>query len=306
MKTVTSTLFSILLAINFGQSQSLTVDETINYINKLSIEFPNEGKYYDVISISKEGYIKLESYKVAGNESWNNKPSLRYTQRFHHSDVDLPKVSIDESIGWVVIPCKKDEDCMACEGASYLSPKVAHASAIDSYTEKKLLNAWSYLLSLLAESTQYKRDDTNDPFSPVNFNNSVTGNTPLVKVPLSEENGVFTLFAQIGNTRLKFIFDSGASETSISAQAERQLIDNKVIQKSDYLKPGLYRIADGSIIAARRVRISKMKIGDYFVSNISVSIGTTDSPLLLGRNVLDKFKKWSVDNGTSHLILEKY
>src|SRR5436190_1843822 len=139
---------AISVSINLCQSQSLSIDETITYINKTSRESPSEGKFYDVISISNDGYIKFES--------------------------------------WVL-------------------------------------------------SKDYQRGDIDDPFNPINFNakNNVTGSAPSIKIPLSEENGVFTISATIGNTTLKFVFDSGASETSISSDVERQLINNKVITKSN-------------------------------------------------------------------------
>jgi clan AA aspartic protease (TIGR02281 family) len=291
------------------QGQSLSVDETISYLNKLSRDFPQDGRFYYDITISNDGFINIVCWV---NDKESNRNSLNYTQKFHHSTIDFQRTFAGD-LGGVSIPCKNNESCVTGAPGKYSNHpgpgrNGARFGSSDSYSQKKMINAWIYLLSLLSESKGYQRDDTDDPFNPVNFNakNSITGGSTIIKIPLSEENGVFAIYATLGNTRLKFIFDSGASETSISSEVERQLIDNKVITKSNYLTPGLYRIADGSIITARRVKIPKLKIGDYTVSNISVSISGTGSPLLLGRNVLDRFKKWSVDNGAQHLTLEKY
>lgn len=65
----------------------------------------------------------------------------------------------------------------------------------------------------------------------------------------------------------------------------------------------LYRIADGKVINQRRVLITKLSVGSFSINNIVTSIASEDSPFLLGKNFLDKFKSWSINNARSTLIL---
>ena len=44
---------------------------------------------------------------------------------------------------------------------------------------------------------------------------------------------------------------------------------------------------------------------DFKVINTIASISGDSAPLLLGKSFLNKFKKWTIDNNTSNLYLEK-
>jgi hypothetical protein len=86
------------------QGQSLSVDETISYLNKLSRDFPQDGRFYYDITISNDGFINIECW-VNDKESKRN--SLNYTQKFHHSTIDYQK-TLAEDLGGISIPCKSN------------------------------------------------------------------------------------------------------------------------------------------------------------------------------------------------------
>lgn len=50
--------------------------------------------------------------------------------------------------------------------------------------------------------------------------------------------------------------------------------------------------------------IGSLKVGDQIVENVCASIGDEKGILLLVQSFLDKFKSWSMDNGTHELVLE--
>jgi aspartyl protease family protein len=171
----------------------------------------------------------------------------------------------------------------------------------------KLYNAFSYLFWLIMEDPNYISYD-DDPFANENFKKTlsyITGIKSSEKVNLTRETGVFYVDVEIFGIKKKFVLDSGASEISLSQNFERELIASGLLKKEDYLEPALYRIADGSIIAQRRVLIREIKIGDFAVKNVSASIGKSNIPLLLGKSFLDKFTKWSIDNENNILFLER-
>jgi clan AA aspartic protease (TIGR02281 family) len=180
-------------------------------------------------------------------------------------------------------------------------------SLSDPYDTKKLCNAFKYLFALVEENGTYKKND-DDPFAPGNFNPKgveIKGDTQNSIIKLDVEEGVYHIFVTIGNIKKKFVLDSGASEVSLPESFEKELINMGIIKKDYYTSSALYKLADGRIILCRRLILPELKIGNYTVTNVRTVIGKDSSPLLLGKSFLDKFKKWSIDNTTKVLNLEK-
>ncbi|MBK9109200.1 MAG: clan AA aspartic protease [Saprospiraceae bacterium] len=183
----------------------------------------------------------------------------------------------------------------------------ASCTSGDKYTDKKLYNAFIYLITLLKASDKYKIKDSEDPFSPQNYNEGTAlNNEHKIEVPLELKGGVYILSISICNNNYNYILDSGASETSITEMLESKFINQGFITKNNYLNPVLYKLADGSIVEFRRVMLPSIKIGNNTGKNVNVFISPSISPLLLGRNVLDIYKKWSIDTEKRVLILENY
>jgi predicted aspartyl protease len=293
-------------------SQQLSINETIDYINKLELNDTESG-LRDEITLKEQGYISIK--RINRNRetvSWLKDAEFLslYGEtyiKFHHSDIDIKDIPLSKT--FFTLRCLQDEKCIK---AYVNNLSTCNFGSDDPYLTKKLYNAWSYLLNLLSESKIYQRgalDSPYDPFSPSNFNKGkVQGDEPKIQIPLSQEGGVYTLTIYIGSMRLVYILDSGASETTITSDIERQLIEAGLISRDNYLGSGLYKLANGSIIEQRRILIPKIKLGSYFVYNIPVTVGTNESSMLLGKNVLDRFKNWSIDNSNerSQLILEKF
>ena len=172
---------------------------------------------------------------------------------------------------------------------------------------RKLYNAYSYLLTLVKENGSYTRKD-NDQFAPSNYNpysNQIKGISNSINVQLEKSGGVYFIWITIGGVKKKFVLDSGASDVALSEEFEKELISTGTIKKENYIAPALYRIADGTIVQCRRLIIPELKIGAFTVANVKASVGVGSTPLLLGKSFLDKFKKWTIDNLSNTLNLEK-
>jgi clan AA aspartic protease (TIGR02281 family) len=177
----------------------------------------------------------------------------------------------------------------------------------DSNKTDRMFNAFKYLLSEISLSDRYNQIE-DDPFAPKNLSNrkpTVISSKSQDKITLETYGGVYKVWVKIGTLNKHFVLDSGASEISLSKNTERELINDGSIKQDDYIEPALFKLADGSIIKCRRLIIPELTIGNYKIKNVRASIGVSDSPLLLGRSFLDNFRKWSIDNKTKELILEK-
>jgi len=125
-------------------------------------------------------------------------------------------------------------------------------------------------------------------------------------IKLKKSNGVYSVPVELnGVLKIDFIFDSGASDVSISPDVALTLIKTGTIKKEDWLEGAYYKFADGSTAKSKRFKMSSIKIGNKIIKNVTCSISNSiDAPMLLGQSVLSKFGKYTFDNVTQRLILD--
>ena len=319
-KTIIIFSFLLIFVSNYGYSQTLSIQETINYINKKL----TENKCKEKISLSKDGILTIANIGTCWTQARppDSKGNTGYPQtcQMKVSSVEVTEVSCKETkLSWECsfkITCKAG-DCMERNCANMSNLRGINVndyhkfSMKDEYEAQRIVNAFKYLFVKVAEDGTYvpvrsTRKDDDDPFSPHNFTNSnVISNISTQTVPLEKSGGVYNIFVSIGKIGRKFVFDSGASDVSISESLERELINTGVITQKNYLSPALYKLANGSIVECRRILLPEMKVGDFTVKNVTVSVTKGNDVLLLGKSFLDKFSKWTIDNNTQTLKLEK-
>lgn len=134
----------------------------------------------------------------------------------------------------------------------------------------------------------------------------IVGGKATEKVPLVSLAGLHNVKVVIGKVEKYFILDSGASETFISAALEEELLKDGAINKDDYLSSRKFLMANGEYVTCRRVKVHGIVLGNYTINNVAVAINEkSNSLLLLGKTVLNKFRDWSIDNKTDKLVLNR-
>ncbi len=107
-----------------------------------------------------------------------------------------------------------------------------------------------------------------------------------------------------GVLRINLIFDSGASEVSISPDVALTLIRTGTVSDADWLPSREYQFADGSKAKSRRFLIRKLNIAGNFIYNVETSISNNlEAPLLLGQSALSKLGKIQIDYENDALII---
>jgi len=306
----------LLMFANYGYSQTLSIQETINYINQKLSENKMRGNTYLKwnISLSKDGFLTISSI---GDYSTRN-----YKMEISSIEVSVLLARVyggkDNKIR---ISCKIDYSLSSflekrcIEDLDYKSKSYNHDRyekfidvffILDEDETKKIQNALIYLIAKVKENGTYvpnRQDD--DPFSPHNFTSEVITKINNQTIRLEKEGGVYFIVVSIGKVSRKFILDSGASDVSISETLEKELKNAGVITQANYLSPALYKLANGNVVECRRILVPEMTIGNYTVKNVTVSVFNKGGELLLGKSFLDKFSKWTIDNNTQTLKLEK-
>lgn len=126
-----------------------------------------------------------------------------------------------------------------------------------------------------------------------------------IKIMMFEEGGVYKVPCKINSLPLKFIFDTGASDVSISLSEAVFMLKNGYLNKKDIGEAVYYSIANGDVAKGTKLNIKEIEFGGLKLYNVEASIvHETNAPLLLGQSVISKLGKIQLD-GNELIILTK-
>jgi len=126
-------------------------------------------------------------------------------------------------------------------------------------------------------------------------------------IRMTKEGGVYTIPCEVNGLRLKFIFDTGASDVSISLSEAMFMLKNGYLSEYDIKGSSYYQIANGDIVEGTTINLRQLKIGSRVLYNVEASIvHSLSSPLLLGQSAISKLGKFSFDYSNNTLILGSY
>ena len=113
------------------------------------------------------------------------------------------------------------------------------------------------------------------------------------KLDMEVENGVRYVWIEVNGIRLRFIFDTGASNICISP------IEASVLS-TQYFQDATGRISEGT-----KINLRLIKIGNVELKNVEATvIDNVNAPLLLGQTVLERFGSIEIDNDNNLIILK--
>ena len=119
------------------------------------------------------------------------------------------------------------------------------------------------------------------------------------------KSGVYEIPCTVNNLPLNFIFDTGASDITISSVEAAFMLKNNYLTEYDFKDRKNYRTASGDIVEGTKVRLRMVKIGDLELNNIEAAVVyKQNAPLLFGQSALGKFVKITIDNLNSEIIFE--
>ena len=117
------------------------------------------------------------------------------------------------------------------------------------------------------------------------------------EVSFIKEENVCKVKCSINNLPLHFIFDTGASDVSISSVEATFMLKNDYLSASDIIGRQNYITADGNITEGTVINLRDVKLGNIHLNDIKASVVKNQSaPLLLGQSVFSKLGKIEIDN----------
>ena len=124
-------------------------------------------------------------------------------------------------------------------------------------------------------------------------------------IKMTKKGGVYEIPCKINGTSMEFIFDTGASDITISLTEAMFLYKQGTLSDDDFLGTQQYQIANGAIEEGTVINLSTVEIGDRTLYNVKASIiHNMEAPLLLGQSALSKYGKISIDYNRNEITFE--
>ena len=119
----------------------------------------------------------------------------------------------------------------------------------------------------------------------------------ISEVPFTKEGGVCKVKCEINKLPLHFVFDTGASDVTISMVEATFMMKNGYLSGSDVVGSQRYMDANGDVTVGTVINLKNVNFGGLDLNNVKASVVRNQkAPLLLGQSVLGKLGKIEIDN----------
>lgn len=108
-------------------------------------------------------------------------------------------------------------------------------------------------------------------------------------IQMTRSNGVSVIPCNVNGLNLNFIYDTGASDVSLSLVEAGFMLKNGYLAESDFIGSQKYSDANGNIEEGVTINLRSIIIGGLLIKDIQATIvKNTKAPLLLGQTALSK------------------
>ena len=123
------------------------------------------------------------------------------------------------------------------------------------------------------------------------------GETQIVEIPFTTCNGVTKVDCTINKLPLNFVFDTGASQVTISQVEANFMFKNGYLSPRDIVGKETYQVATGAIAVGTTIVLREIEFGGITLNDVRASVvETQNAPLLLGQSVFQRLGKIEIDN----------
>lgn len=121
--------------------------------------------------------------------------------------------------------------------------------------------------------------------------------TGTTEIPFTRQGGVCQVKCAINGLPLYFVFDTGASDVSISSVEANFMLKNGYLTESDFLGKQNFVSATGEIHEGTIINLREVRVGEIVLKDVKASVVKSQhAPLLLGQTVFRRFGTLEVDN----------
>ncbi len=116
-------------------------------------------------------------------------------------------------------------------------------------------------------------------------------------VPFTRDGDLICVKGEVNGLPLKFVFDTGASDITISSVEAAFMLKNGYLEERHMGGVQNYRTASGELVEGTIVNLREIKLGCVTFQNLRAAIiKNQEAPLLLGQSMLARMMLFSVNN----------
>lgn len=131
--------------------------------------------------------------------------------------------------------------------------------------------------------------------------------TSITEIPFSKEDGVCKVRCQINGLPLHFVFDTGASDVTLSMVEANFMMKNNYLTPNDVIGDRHYMDANGNVSVGTLINLRNVNLGDLNLNNVRASVVRNQkAPLLLGQSVLNRLGKIEIDNKKNIIRISQF
>ena len=125
----------------------------------------------------------------------------------------------------------------------------------------------------------------------------LSNETITTEVPFVKEDGVCKVKCKINDLPLHFVFDTGASDVTLSMVEATFMMKNGYLTGNDVVGSQRYMDANGDVSVGTVINLKNVNFGGLELNNVRASVVRNQkAPLLLGQSVLARLGKIEIDN----------
>lgn len=131
--------------------------------------------------------------------------------------------------------------------------------------------------------------------------------TLITEVAINRRSGgTFEIPCSVNGLDLHMLFDTGASDVTISSVEANFMLKNDYLSTEDVKGKKYYQIANGDLTEGTVITLKEVRVGDAVLKNVDASVVKSQkAPLLLGQSVMERFGTITIDNINSKLIIKQ-
>lgn len=134
------------------------------------------------------------------------------------------------------------------------------------------------------------------------MNNRIIGTYVIPYKPSG--SGTYEVQSKINGLPLSMMFDTGASDISISQTEVDFMIKNGFLSEQDYIGTARYTLANGEKEVSRTIMLREVEIGGLVLKNVRASVSKNRTAgMLFGQSAMGRYGKITIDNQKKQIIL---
>lgn len=126
------------------------------------------------------------------------------------------------------------------------------------------------------------------------------------EVPITQESdGTISVRGEINGLPLKLVFDTGASDITISSVEAAFMLKNGYLEERDLGGVQNYKTASGDLVEGTIVNLRQVQLGTLIFFDLRAAIiKNQDAPLLLGQSILGRLMTYHINNKEKTLYMD--